>query len=85
MKKHETLVSEEVFPSKEILEGEIKREKYKMRYKRILKSTIYALLVVAAVAILIATLVLPVVPCFTSTPVFKIALISSSSLSFGKR
>ena len=61
MKKHETPASEEVFPSKEALEGEIKREKYKMRYKRILKSTIYALLVVAAVAILIATLVLPVV------------------------
>lgn len=48
-------------PSAEQLQGEIKREKYKLRYKRVLKSTVYALIVVAAVAVLIATLVLPVV------------------------
>ena len=32
----------------------------KIRYKRILKSTVYALIIVAAVAAIIATLVLPV-------------------------
>ena len=46
--------------SAEAIESEIKREKYKLRYKRILKSAVYSLIVVAAIAALIATLVLPV-------------------------
>ncbi|MBQ4648227.1 MAG: signal peptidase I [Clostridia bacterium] len=48
-------------PTATALEKEIKREKYKQRYKRVLKSTVYGLIVVAAVAVLIATLVFPVV------------------------
>ena len=47
-------------PSSGEIETELKREKYVRRYKRILKSTVYALVVVAAVAVLIATLILPV-------------------------
>lgn len=42
------------------LRKELKREKYKMRFRRLLRSTVHALVVVAAVAALIATLVLPV-------------------------
>ena len=47
-------------PPVELLEKELKRERYKRRFKRILRSSFNALLVVAAVAALIATLVLPV-------------------------
>ena len=47
-------------PSVELLRGELKREKYKRRFRRVLKSTVYTLVVVAAIAALIATLVLPV-------------------------
>lgn len=48
-------------PRVEVLRAELNRENYKARYKRVLKSTVYALIVVAAVAVLIATLVLPVI------------------------
>ena len=47
-------------PSVDLLQKELKRVKYKRRFMRILKSSFNALLVVAAVAALIATLVLPV-------------------------
>ena len=47
-------------PSSAAVEGELKREKYKLKYRSVLKSTVYTLIVVAAVAVLIATLVLPV-------------------------
>lgn len=47
-------------PSVENLRSELKREKYKRRFRRVLKSTVYTLIVVAALAALIATLVLPV-------------------------
>ena len=47
-------------PSAESIETELKRERNKIRYRRILKSTVYALVVVAAVAVLVATLLLPV-------------------------
>lgn len=48
------------FPSAEELRAELKREKYKWRYQKIIKSTVRALVVVAAVAVLIATLLMPV-------------------------
>ena len=47
-------------PSVDLLQKELKRVKYQRRFMRILKSSFNALLVVAAVAALIATLVLPV-------------------------
>ena len=47
-------------PSLEMLEAELKREQYKRSYGRVLKSTVFSLLVVAAVAALIAVLLLPV-------------------------
>ena len=42
------------------LEAEILREKYNRKYKQVLRSTLYSLIVVAAAAVLIATLVFPV-------------------------
>lgn len=47
-------------PSVEVLEAELKKEQYKSNYSRVLKSTVFSLLVVAAVAVLIAVLLLPV-------------------------
>lgn len=48
------------FPSAKIIETELKYERNKIKFRKIIKSTIYTLIVVAAVAVLIATLVLPV-------------------------
>lgn len=47
-------------PSVEQLEGALKAQKRSGNYSRALRSTIYSLLVVAAVAILVATLVMPI-------------------------
>lgn len=46
------------------LERELNRHKYKNRYHAVLKSTVYTLITVAAVAILVATLWLPVLQIF---------------------
>ncbi len=48
------------FPTANQIETEILREKYNKKYRQVLKSTVYSLIVVAAVAVLIATLALPV-------------------------
>lgn len=55
------------FPEIPELERELKREKYKRRYQRTLKSTIYVLVTVAAAAILVATLWLPVLKIYGSS------------------
>ena len=47
-------------PSLELLEAELIREQYRHNYGKVLKSTVFSLLVVAAVAALIAVLLLPV-------------------------
>ena len=47
-------------PSVEQLKQELHHEKYKKRYRKVMKSTAYTLIVVAAVAALIATFMLPV-------------------------
>lgn len=49
-----------VLPTVSQIEAEILRERYNRKYKQVLKSTLYSLIVVAAVAVLIATLALPV-------------------------
>lgn len=54
-------------PSSKQLEQELKRERYKNRYKRTLKSTIYVLLSSAAIAVLVATLWLPVLQIYGSS------------------
>lgn len=50
----------QVAPSAEQIETELRHEKRKHSYQRALRSTLYTLLVVAAVAVLIATLVMPI-------------------------
>lgn len=47
-------------PALDLLQKELKRERYKRRFRRLLRSTVNGLIVVAAIAALIATLVLPV-------------------------
>ncbi len=54
-------------PSTQQLEEELKRVKYKRRYRSVLRSTIYTLITVAAVAILVATLWLPVLQIYGSS------------------
>lgn len=51
-------------PSVSQMENELKRSKYKKQYWRVLRSTIYILVIVAAVAVLIATLWLPVLQIY---------------------
>ncbi len=47
-------------PTLELLEAELKKEQYKRNYRRVLMSTAFSLLVVAAAAVLVAVLLLPV-------------------------
>ena len=49
------------------LETELAREKYRRRYGRVMRSTIYTLITVAAVAVLVATLWLPVLQIYGSS------------------
>lgn len=53
-----------IMPTSEELERELKRVKYKERYGRTLRSTIYVLIIVAAAAVLVATLVMPVLQIY---------------------
>lgn len=57
----------EARPSVEQLEGEIKRVKYKSKYRSVMKSTVYTLITVAAIAVLVATLWLPVLQIYGSS------------------
>ena len=57
MKKKEQKLE---IPSIAQLEVELNREKYRWRFRRVLRSTIYALITVAAAAVLVATLWMPV-------------------------
>ena len=47
-------------PDLSLLEAELEREQYKNSFGQVLKSTVFSLLVVAAVSVLIAVLLLPV-------------------------
>lgn len=51
-------------PSVAQIEDEIRRLNYQKRYRSVLRSTIYALITVAAVAVLIATLWMPVLQIY---------------------
>lgn len=51
-------------PSVEQLEQELKREKYRKSYSNVLRSTIFTLVTVAAIAILISMLLMPVLQIF---------------------
>ena len=54
-------------PERALLEAELKRVKYKRSYRRVLRSTVYTLVVVAAVAVLVATLWMPVLQIYGSS------------------
>lgn len=51
-------------PSVEQLEAELNRARYKRRYGVVMRSTIYTLVTVAAVAVLVATLLMPVLQIY---------------------
>lgn len=61
------------FPEIEQLEAELKRTRYRSRYGSALRSTIYTLIVVAALAVLVATLWMPVLQIYgnSMTPALK--------------
>ena len=54
-------------PSVEQLKAELGRERYKKRLKQVLRSTIYSLIVVAEVAVLVATIWMPVLQIYGSS------------------
>ena len=62
--RERSTITEEMIPTLEELSDELRREKFHRRYRKLLRSTIYALVVVAAVSVLIATLLLPVLEIY---------------------
>lgn len=62
LKREKKIISE--IPTVSQLEAELQHENYKCRYSRVLRSTIYSLITVAAVAILVATLLMPVLQIY---------------------
>lgn len=54
-------------PTKEQLRAELKRVRYRRRFKRVLRSTVYTLIVVAAIAVLVATIWMPVLQIYGSS------------------
>ena len=54
----------EIRPTAGQLETELKRIRHKRRYNSVLKSTVYTLITVAAIAVLVATLWLPVLQIY---------------------
>ncbi len=57
----------------EAIENELRRERFSSRYRKLLRSTIYALIVTAAGAALVATLLLPVLQIYgnSMTPTLR--------------
>lgn len=62
--KPENKATDTAVPSVDELTGELNREKYRSRYKKLLRSTIYTLVIVAAISVLVATLLLPVLQIY---------------------
>ena len=54
-------------PDREVLEQAVQKNRYKRRYGIVLRSTVYALVVVAALAVLVATLWTPVLQIYGSS------------------
>lgn len=54
-------------PTSKELEEELHRVKYRKRFRSVLRSTIYTLVTVAAIAVLVATLLLPVLQIYGSS------------------
>lgn len=62
--KQKINMSDVAVPSVDELSEELKREKFRSRYKKLLRSTVYTLVIVAAVSVLVATLLLPVLQIY---------------------
>ena len=54
-------------PDLDQLKAELERDNYKSRYRSVLRSTIYTLIVVAAAAVLVATIWMPVLQTYGSS------------------
>ena len=54
----------DVLPTSQQLEEELNRTRYRSRYRRVLRSTVYTLITVAAIAVLVATLLMPVLQIY---------------------
>ena len=57
----------DILPTVEQLEAELTRTRYRKRYRRVLRSTVYTLITVAAIAVLVATLLMPVLHIYGSS------------------
>lgn len=57
----------DVLPTSQQLEEELNRTRYHRRYRRVLRSTVYTLITVAAIAVLVATLLMPVLQIYGSS------------------
>ena len=60
----EDILETETFPALEQLERELKQENYKKNFSQMFRSTLYTLVIVAAVAVLVAVLLLPVLKIY---------------------
>jgi len=56
-----------IMPSSEEIKKELDRENYKRKYTKVLRSTLFTLIVVAAVAVLVATIWMPVLQIYGSS------------------
>lgn len=65
--KNGHMIPSGVPPSKKQLEAELARVRYQQRYRTVLRSTICTLIVVAAVAVLVATIWMPVLQIYGSS------------------
>lgn len=55
------------FPNADQIRSELNRVQYKSRFRQVMRSTIYTLIVVAAVAVLVATIWMPVLQIYGSS------------------
>ncbi len=60
-------MTERDFPSIQQLESEIDRNQYRQKFRRAMRSTIYSLITIAAAAVLVAVLLLPVLQIYGSS------------------
>lgn len=65
--KPENKATDTAVPSVDELTAELNRVKYHSRYKKLLRSTIYTLVIVAAISVLVATLLLPVLQIYLTS------------------
>ena len=54
-------------PTTEELEKELQREKYKTKYNKLLKNTLYILLIISSLSLLVATFLLPILEIYGSS------------------